>query len=510
MLQDGNYNVVALLGQTGQVLEQYVWDPYGTPVVKHTSATPAPVNRVGHQGLFWHSLDGSATFNTPDPTATGLYYNRNRWYAPHLGRFLQRDPNETAMLVLDTLARNGQLAAGLLNAFDAVSHFGSGMNLYGYAGGNPITGADPLGLYDPFDEVDSIIADMQGERAANAAHIIRAMEHLLHQTQIMALEALIVATVPGGAALVGAWHLGYGAGDIFANGFSVGNVLQTGFGALGVGSGARQLLRFMGSGSRIRGAHNGAKGICFAAGTLVLMADGPPKPIEQVQLADLVLCHSDPSMGGDPQICSVNEVFVSHASCLLDITFGTVLGSYTVSATPEHPFWMDEHSRYVPAKELAEGDVLSDGLGDATIVRIEQRQIQTTVYNIETNPAHTYYICDAGGNTRLLVHNMCMRRFRAEKGLRGSQKHGVHWTEGSATAKSLNKPQGRFVSEQDVRFLEDMAESLEAGYSAPAGGLPLPPGHGMVVHMPNGSVVPATRIWFKIRPSGVIHGYPMP
>ncbi|NLX22277.1 MAG: hypothetical protein GXY55_11510, partial [Phycisphaerae bacterium] len=48
MLQDGNYNVVALLGQTGQVLEQYVWDPYGTPVVKHTSATPAPVNRVGH------------------------------------------------------------------------------------------------------------------------------------------------------------------------------------------------------------------------------------------------------------------------------------------------------------------------------------------------------------------------------------------------------------------------------------------------------------------------------
>ncbi|NLX24141.1 MAG: hypothetical protein GXY55_21020, partial [Phycisphaerae bacterium] len=67
---------MALLGQAGQVLEQYVWDPYGTPAVKHTSATPAPVNRVGHQGLFWHSLDGSATFNTPDPaatpTATGL------------------------------------------------------------------------------------------------------------------------------------------------------------------------------------------------------------------------------------------------------------------------------------------------------------------------------------------------------------------------------------------------------------------------------------------------------
>jgi len=151
MLQDGNYNVVALLGQSGQVLEQYVWDPYGTPVVKHTSATPAPVNRVGHQGLFWHSLDGSATLNTPDPaanpTATGLYYNRNRWYAPHLGRFLQRDPNASASVLVSTLAIHGRATQILAESFSVASHFADGLNVYAYCSNDPVLARDPSGRF---------------------------------------------------------------------------------------------------------------------------------------------------------------------------------------------------------------------------------------------------------------------------------------------------------------------------------------------------------------------------
>ncbi len=58
MLQDANYNVMALVNDTGGVLEQYQWDPYGTLVSKQTTASPAPVNRVGHQGLFFYRFDG--------------------------------------------------------------------------------------------------------------------------------------------------------------------------------------------------------------------------------------------------------------------------------------------------------------------------------------------------------------------------------------------------------------------------------------------------------------------
>ncbi len=50
---------------------------------------------------------------------TGLYYNRFRYYAPDLGRYLSRDP------------------VGLLE----------GPNLYAYVGNNPINRSDPLGLW---------------------------------------------------------------------------------------------------------------------------------------------------------------------------------------------------------------------------------------------------------------------------------------------------------------------------------------------------------------------------
>jgi len=65
---------VFIVGRVGQ--EQYQWDPYGTLVSKQTTASPAPVNRVGHQGLFFYRFDGSTggPFTT---AATGLYYNRS-------------------------------------------------------------------------------------------------------------------------------------------------------------------------------------------------------------------------------------------------------------------------------------------------------------------------------------------------------------------------------------------------------------------------------------------------
>lgn len=50
--------------------------------------------------------------------ATGLYYVRNRWYDPVVGRFVSEDP----------------------------IRLGGGINLYVYAENRPVNGRDPLGL----------------------------------------------------------------------------------------------------------------------------------------------------------------------------------------------------------------------------------------------------------------------------------------------------------------------------------------------------------------------------
>jgi len=148
MLQDANYNVVALVGLVGstwQVVEQYTYEPYGA-VVEVDDLAPGshPVNRVGHQGLFYEHLDGGTGLTVG---SVGLYYNRNRWYSPALGRFISRDPNETAMPIIAAMAINARAFLVLSEAFDAQGHYADGMNLYRYLGSNPINRRDPAGAF---------------------------------------------------------------------------------------------------------------------------------------------------------------------------------------------------------------------------------------------------------------------------------------------------------------------------------------------------------------------------
>ncbi|MBN1490489.1 MAG: RHS repeat protein, partial [Phycisphaerae bacterium] len=78
MLQDANYNVVALVNAAGAVVEQYAYRPYGGLVAVDTLQSGGPVNTAGHQGLFYERLGGQGLA----VGATGFYYNRNRFYSP--------------------------------------------------------------------------------------------------------------------------------------------------------------------------------------------------------------------------------------------------------------------------------------------------------------------------------------------------------------------------------------------------------------------------------------------
>jgi len=97
--QNALWSVVAVTDESGAVLERYAYDAYGC--ASTSSAVGNPFFFTGRQ------LDEE----------TGLYFYRARYYDCSKGRFLQRDPIE----------------------------YGSGMNLYEYALGNPTRYVDPNG-----------------------------------------------------------------------------------------------------------------------------------------------------------------------------------------------------------------------------------------------------------------------------------------------------------------------------------------------------------------------------
>jgi RHS repeat-associated protein len=100
--QDATGNVIGTVDGTS-VSQNVSYDAWGTPTV-----TGNWDNRLLWKGLMWEG------------DAVSLYYVRNRWYDPELGRFMSEDP------------------AG----------FSGGDNLYAFAGDDPINGSDPSGM-DP-------------------------------------------------------------------------------------------------------------------------------------------------------------------------------------------------------------------------------------------------------------------------------------------------------------------------------------------------------------------------
>ncbi len=108
-MQDPNWNVVAVSDASGAVQERYSYTPYGvvtklSPTFGASSAT-IQWNEILYAGYRYES-------------DTGLYYVRNRYYHPELGRWVSRDPLRQALI-------------------------GS---LYSYAGARPAQFIDPSGL----------------------------------------------------------------------------------------------------------------------------------------------------------------------------------------------------------------------------------------------------------------------------------------------------------------------------------------------------------------------------
>jgi len=167
--------VVALLNNSGSVVEAYSYDPFGKPTV-HTAAgtdnkwltsddttASTPVSAYGNWQMF--------TARQWD-AESGLYYYRARMYHPTIGRFLQPDPMAQFMQLASTLRLSKYDFPGTylspmgMNTFlrnDPIGRFlqvhptgrflqayplgfPAELNLYTYGGNNSINYLDPYGL----------------------------------------------------------------------------------------------------------------------------------------------------------------------------------------------------------------------------------------------------------------------------------------------------------------------------------------------------------------------------
>ncbi|MGW3405712.1 polymorphic toxin-type HINT domain-containing protein, partial [Streptomyces zhihengii] len=146
----------------------------------------------------------------------------------------------------------------------------------------------------------------------------------------------------------------------------------------------------------------------FTPDTLVLMADGTTKRIEDVKNGDQVLA-TDPETGETRAETVTAEITGQGTKNLVDVTIdtdgnaGTVVS--TLTATDGHPFWVPELGEWLDAEDLQQGQWLRTSAG--TFVQITAVHHRTAsdarVHNLTISDLHTYYVL--AGTASVLAHN---------------------------------------------------------------------------------------------------------
>ncbi len=375
-------------------------------------ASPRPDNSVGHQGLFFYRFDSGDTLSL---NAIGLYYNRNRWYSPALGRFTSRDPVETAQLIVSAAVRNAQAFLILAGAFNDAGHFSNGMNLFQYANSNPVGNRDPGGLDWWDDEIDNQISDLTG----NKLYALGMINDMSRNVGLGLRTALSVASalLPG-AGLYDAFNSVVAIANGSGGFWDAINIAMAAIPAAKAASkliGMSSLVKAMGYASR---ACN-----CFVAGTLVDTPWGA-RPIEEIEPGDEVMTCPQDEPGSPPRPGRVTRVFRNLAPVILWLSLSN---GWEVGTTPGHEVWTYQDA-WTHAGNLEAGDMFigSDGR-PVEVLAIRVDPTPTLVYNLEVDGTFTYYAagvwvhnnsCEVGRQLLFHMHHALAKFLDgAEKGI---------------------------------------------------------------------------------------------
>ena len=355
---DGTTKASYFLGATGrQAIKSngqwyvYLRDTHGSV----TGLVDLSGNRVAtyESGDYGETLTDQGTVYNPyrwngEPldAESGLTYMRNRYYQSSTGRFVQRDP---------------------------ISYAG-GLNLYGFCSSDPINASDPSGL-------EQLLYD----RAADGTMTTRAPRIDWDGDPWTFLESGATAlAITGGTYelyLVAAPSAEYLVARWATRGSSASSAVSAEATALS----------------------NSPK--CFPPGTLVLMADGSVKAIEDIREGDEVLAN-DPENARKPESKKVTCVANGEAIRLIEISFdkdadGTADGKF--KATGRHPIWT-KNSGWKSAEDIRAGDFMQSSDGSSlTVVRTRELQGYTKTHNLTVDDVHTFYVVSDG--ISVLVHN---------------------------------------------------------------------------------------------------------
>ncbi len=355
-LYNGHGDVIQIVDTSGNVVNNYVYDEWGTI----TSQTEGITNSFKYAGESYDS-------------ETGLYYQRARYYDPSMGRFINEDTYE------------GQIDNPL------------SQNVYTYVHNNPLIYSDPSGNYcvsadsnnthagscsstsQKYEMSDAIIQDMpyikngvlRGYYRADGSIIWLSNDETTKQSfwQFMTKSQYqeYVEAVP------------------------LGNMIVTGAVSTVVSLG-QTFSRLTNSNSN-RGGCN-----CFVEGTKVLTDEGE-KPIEEIDVGDKVLAKSEYDANGELAYKEVTALYRNQRDDIIKLH----VGKQVIETTDNHPFWV-EGKGWVFADELQVGDKLQKADGNnLTIDKLEFVKLDkpVTVYNFTVADFHTYYVTDLG----VWVHN---------------------------------------------------------------------------------------------------------
>jgi len=142
---------------------------------------------------------------------------------------------------------------------------------------------------------------------------------------------------------------------------------------------------------------------CFPPGTLVLMADGSTKPIEEIKEGDEVLA-KDPASTDAPRSFKVAAQLQNSTEHLVTVEVQDAAGRVAhFKATREHPFWV-KGLGWKNAVDLTDKDILADNSGsDVRVLSVKTEAEKSPTFNLTIDSKHTFYVVDNG--VSVLVHN---------------------------------------------------------------------------------------------------------
>ncbi|MBK8915635.1 MAG: hypothetical protein IPM64_13755 [Phycisphaerales bacterium] len=321
-LVDANYNVVASLADdpgwssspasaTDLMLTQTAYEPYGAPAIHddflrladESNEVPAgerrraPLVDVGHQGLFFDRfvvapgatildplLSPTSGSSAPERTV-GLYYNRNRWYSPTLGRFTGRDPSDTALPIAIAAEYNGTALRAL--ARRPMAAYADGPNAFLAYDSSPIQRRDAMGLsWGMEDDLDDYLADYTG----GVLYTIGTLNESAKWASLGLETALGIASglLPGSGL-----YDAFAAVQVLASGrggfWDALTIAMVAFPAVkAVGNAVESLAAFRSLGRARQIASGSCRVLCLVAGTLVNTPDGEV-PIEELVTGQQVM-----------------------------------------------------------------------------------------------------------------------------------------------------------------------------------------------------------------------------